>query len=120
MRTMDLEIVDGKVKAIKIKRNEKTITKKDKDGKDITIHIDGGEVKHSYFTEVKADRTHKQEKPPKPIKETKKTTPKKNTKKAPTKKATSKKDTKKTIKKATPKKDTKKPTKKTSTKKANK
>ena len=118
IRKMDLELDEnGKVKAIKIKRNEKDIkiTKKDKDGKEIVVnkHIDGGEVKHSFITIVKADRTHKQEKAPKQVKDTKKPTTKKDTKK-PTKKTT-KKDTKKPTKKTTTKKTT---TKKSTTKKS--
>ena len=117
IRKMDLEIKDGKVVAIKINRNEKDI-KITKDGEEITKHINGGEVKYSYITEVKADRTKKQEKPKISIKSTNKTI--KNTKKSTTpKKTTTKKTTTKKIstkKSTTPKKTT---TKKNNNKKNN-
>ena len=110
-RKMDLEIVDGKVKAIKINRSEKDIKITNKEGKEIVKHIDGGEVKYSYITEVNADRTKKQVNPPNT------NTTKKNSSK---KKSTSKKDTKKsttTKKNTSSKKNEKKTNKKTSTKK---
>lgn len=113
-RKMDLEIVDGKVKAIKINRSEKDIKITNKEGKEIVKHIDGGEVKYSYITEVNADRTKKQVIPPKT------TTTKKNSKNSSKKKLISKKDTKKTTttkKTTSSKKNEKKTNKKTSTKK---